>query len=102
MTLQCYFFIINIQYLTSASLLVMATPRLDNAEDVTWPAWDSVSRVLTHLQVDRSITRLNLTGGESRVLKSKTVVTEMDTEQQAHARTHAHTRVVAEKHCRQV
>lgn len=38
-------------YLMSASLLVTATPTVDSAEDVTWPAWEKPSRVLIHLQV---------------------------------------------------
>lgn len=36
-------------YLISASRLVMATPTLDRASDVTCPAWERVARVLTHL-----------------------------------------------------
>lgn len=37
-------------YLMSASLLVTATPTVDSAEDVTWPAWERLSLVLTHLK----------------------------------------------------
>ena len=33
----------------SASRRVMATPTLDTAADVTWPAWERPARVLTHL-----------------------------------------------------
>lgn len=37
------------QYLMSASLLVTATPTVDSAADVTWPAWEKLSLVLTYL-----------------------------------------------------
>lgn len=38
------------RYLISASRVVMATPTLDSAADVTWPAWERLARVLTHLR----------------------------------------------------
>lgn len=39
----------------SASRLVMATPTLDSASDVTWPAWESPARVRTHLHGERCV-----------------------------------------------
>lgn len=44
-------------YLISASRLVMATPTLDRASDVTWPAWERVARVLTHLRREEKKTK---------------------------------------------
>lgn len=42
-------------YLICASLLVMASPTLDNAADVTWPAWERLSCVLTYLWEKRKM-----------------------------------------------
>lgn len=48
-------------YLISASRLVMATPTLDRASDVTWPAWERVARVLTHLRREEKNKRVTNT-----------------------------------------
>lgn len=37
------------RHLISASRLVMATPTVDSAADVTCPAWERLVRVLRHL-----------------------------------------------------
>lgn len=57
----------------SASLLVTATPTVDSAEDVTWPAWEKPSLVLMYLEMqvnrqEKSSGKGNNTGNRLQLL----------------------------------